>query len=299
RTRIMRKFGVTRVPRSDVRKRRVGAGVRWHNRAMTLDPDACYRALRTHDPRFDGRFFVGVSSTRIYCRPVCTVRMPRRENCHFFASAAAAEVEGYRPCLRCRPELAPGNASIDAIARLAQGAVDLIENGVLDAGGIEHLSQRVGVTSRHLRRIFDAEFGVSPIEYAQTQRLLLAKRLLTDTALPVTEVALASGFASVRRFNALFKARYRMPPGRLRAARGGRRLPATLAFELAYRPPYDWDGMLAFLADRAIEGVEAVTRGAYVRTVSLAHRSATHVGRIEVRRAPRKPALRVSVSPSL
>ena len=107
---------------------------------MSLDPDACYRALRTHDPRFDGRFFVGVSSTRIYCRPVCTVELPRRENCHFFASAAAAEVEGYRPCLRCRPELAPGNASVDAIARLAQGAVDLIENGVLDAGGIEHLS---------------------------------------------------------------------------------------------------------------------------------------------------------------
>ena len=226
---------------------------------MPLDPEACYRALRTHDPRFDGRFFVGVSSTRIYCRPVCTVRLPRRENCHFFASAAAAEVDGYRPCLRCRPELAPGNASVDAIARLAQGAVDLIENGALDDGGIEHLSARVGVTSRHLRRIFDAEFGVSPIEYAQTQRLLLAKRLLTDTALPVTEVALASGFASVRRFNALFKARYRMAPGRLRDARGGRALPSALAFELAFRPPYDWDAMLAFLGGRAIDGVETVT----------------------------------------
>jgi AraC family transcriptional regulator of adaptative response / DNA-3-methyladenine glycosylase II len=266
---------------------------------MTLDPDACYRALRTHDPRFDGRFFVGVSSTRIYCRPVCTVRMPRREHCHFFASAAAAEVEGYRPCLRCRPELAPGNASIDAIARLAQGAVDLIENGVLDAGGIERLSDRVGVTSRHLRRIFDAEFGVSPIEYAQTQRLLLAKRLLTDTAMPVTDVALASGFSSVRRFNALFKSRYRMAPGRLRNARGGKALPAALAFELAFRPPYDWDAMLEFLGSRAIEDVEAVTRDAYVRSVAVVHRGATHVGRIEVRRAAKKPALRVSVSPSL
>ncbi len=266
---------------------------------MPLDSDACYRALATHDPRFDGRFFVGVSSTRIYCRPVCTVRLPRRENCHFFASAAAAEVGGFRPCLRCRPELAPGNASIDAGARLAQGAVDLIENGVLDAGGIEQLSARVGVTSRHLRRIFDAEFGVSPIEYAQTQRLLLAKRLLTDTVLPVTEVALASGFASVRRFNALFKARYRMPPGRLRAARGAESLPAALAFELWYRPPYDWESMLAFLGRRAVEGVEAVTRDAYARTVSIAHRGALHVGRIEVRRSPRKSALRVSVSPSL
>ena len=266
---------------------------------MPLDPDACYRALRTHDPRFDGRFYVGVSSTRIYCRPVCNVRLPRRENCHFFASAAAAEVEGYRPCLRCRPELAPGNASVDAIARLAQGAVDLIENGVLDAGGIEHLSARVGVTSRHLRRIFDAEFGVSPIEYAQTQRLLLAKRLLTDTALPVTEVALASGFASVRRFNALFKERYRMPPGRLREARGPGALPDALAFELSFRPPYDWDAMLAFLRHRAIDGIETVAGDGYARTVAIPHRGAMHVGRVEVRRAPRKAALRVSVSPSL
>ena len=266
---------------------------------MRLDPDTCYRALKTHDPRFDGRFFVGVSSTRIYCRPVCAVRLPRRENCRFFASAAAAEVDGYRPCLRCRPELAPGNASIDAGARLAQGAVDLIENGVLDAGGIEHLSARVGVTSRHLRRIFDAEFGVSPIEYAQTQRLLLAKRLLTDTALPVTEVALASGFASVRRFNALFKARYRMAPGRLREARGTDALPAALAFELSFRPPYDWGSMLAFLGHRAIDGVESVIDDAYARTVSIAHRGALHVGRIEVRRSPRKATLRVSVSPSL
>ena len=266
---------------------------------MPLDPDTCYRALATHDSRFDGRFFVGVSSTRIYCRPVCTVRLPRRENCRFFASAAAAEVDGYRPCLRCRPELAPGNASIDAGARLAQGAVDLIENGVLDAGGIEQLSARVGVTSRHLRRIFAAEFGVSPIEYAQTQRLLLAKRLLTDTALPVTEVALASGFASVRRFNALFKARYRMAPGRLRGARGTETLPAALAFELWFRPPYDWESMLAFLGHRAIDGVETVTRDTYARTVSIAHRGALHVGRIEVRRSPRKSALRVAVSPSL
>jgi AraC family transcriptional regulator, regulatory protein of adaptative response / DNA-3-methyladenine glycosylase II len=266
---------------------------------MQLDPDACYRALKAHDPRFDGRFFVGVSSTRVYCRPVCSVRMPRREHCHFFASAAAAEVEGYRPCLRCRPELAPGNASIDASARLAQGAVNLIENGVLDAGGIEHLSARVGVTSRHLRRIFDAEFGVSPIEYAQTQRLLLAKRLLTDTALPVTDVALASGFASVRRFNALFKARYRMPPGRLRAARGRGTLPATLVFELVYRPPYDWTAMLEFLRDRAIEGVENVSADTYARTVAIAHGGVLHRGRIDIRRAPRRAALRVLLSPSL
>ncbi len=266
---------------------------------MPLDPDACYRALAAHDSRFDGRFYVGVSSTGIYCRPVCNVRMPRRENCLFFPSAAAAEVAGYRPCLRCRPELAPGHASVDASERLARGAVNLIENGVLDDGGIETLAARVGVTSRHLRRIFEAEYGVSPVEYAQTQRLLLAKRLLTDTALPVTEVALASGFASVRRFNALFRSRYRMAPGRLRKDRGAGALPATLAFELAYRPPYDWKAMLEFLGHRAIAGVESVTADAYVRSVAIPHRGSLHTGRVEVRQARRKPALCIAVSASL
>jgi AraC family transcriptional regulator of adaptative response / DNA-3-methyladenine glycosylase II len=266
---------------------------------MPLDSDACYRALAAHDSRFDGRFFVGVASTRIYCRPVCTVRLPRRENCRFFASAAAAEVSGYRPCLRCRPELAPGNASVDSAARLAQGAIDLIENGVLEDGGIEHLASRVGVTSRHLRRIFETEFGVSPIEYAQTQRLLLAKRLLTDTGLPVTEIAGASGFASVRRFNALFKARYRMAPGRLREASGPGTLPAALTFELSYRPPYDWESMLSFLGSRAIEGIERVDGDVYARALSIEHRGARHIGRVEVRRVARRPALSVAMSPSL
>ena len=265
---------------------------------MILDADSCYRALSTHDPRFDGRFFVGVSSTRIYCRPVCTARTPRRENCHFFPSAAAAEVEGYRPCLRCRPELAPGNASVDASARLAQAAVNLIENGALEEGGLEPLAARLGVTSRHLRRVFFAEFGVAPIDFAQTQRLLLAKRLLTDTALPVTEIALSSGFQSLRRFNALFKARYRMAPGRLRKERGPGALPDTLQFELAYRPPYAFDAMLAFLRDRAIEGVEFVSAQAYRRTLAVEHRGVTHVGWIDVRRAPRKSALAVGLSAS-
>ena len=268
-------------------------------RPMTLDADACYRALSAHDVRFDGRFFVGVSSTRIYCRPVCSVRMPRRENCRFFPSAAAAEVAGYRPCLRCRPELAPGHASVDASERLARGAVSLIEDGVLDDGGIEHLADRVGVTSRHLRRIFESQYGVSPIEYAQTHRLLLAKRLLTDTSLPVTDVALASGFASVRRFNALFRARYRMAPGRLRVHAGGAALPRTLAFELAYRPPYDWEGMLDFLRARAVTGVEHVGPDSYARSLAVPHRGTIHKGSIAVRKARRKHALAIAVSPSL
>src|SRR4029077_20059 len=138
----------------------------------------CYQALKARDARFDGRFFVGISSTRIYCRPVCTVKAPKPENCRFFPSAAAAESSGYRPCLRCRPELAPGNASIDATARLAHSAAGLIEDGLLTEASTEQLAQRLGVTDRHLRRVFHDELGVSPVEYAQTHRLLLAKRLL-------------------------------------------------------------------------------------------------------------------------
>jgi AraC family transcriptional regulator of adaptative response / DNA-3-methyladenine glycosylase II len=266
---------------------------------MDLDADSCYRALTTHDARFDGRFFVGVTSTRIYCRPVCTVRTPRREHCRFFGSAAAAEVEGFRPCMRCRPELAPGMASVDATARLAQGAVDLIENGVLEEGGVEHLAARVGVTSRHLRRVFLAEFGVAPIDYAQTQRLLLAKRLLTDTALPVTEIALASGFHSVRRFNALFRTRYRMAPGHLRRQQAPGALPDALRFELAFRPPYAFDAIVDFLRVRAIAGVERVSAHGYARTLAIAHRGTTHAGVVDVRRAPRKSALAVELSASL
>jgi len=266
--------------------------------SMTLDPDACYRALVAHDARFDGRVYVGVSSTGIYCRPVCRVRTPRRENCRFFASAAAAESRGFRPCLRCRPELAPGHASIDAGSRLAAGAVDLIEGGVLDDEGMAGLAARVGVSDRHLRRLFETEFGVSPIAYAQTHRLLLAKQLLTDSSLPVTEIAHASGFASVRRFNALFASRYRMSPSRLRrAAKPG--AVDGLAFELAYRPPYAFDTVLAFLGARAIDGLESVAGRTYTRTLDIARGGDVHAGRIAVSHLPRRGALRVVLSPAL
>jgi len=267
-------------------------------RPMMLDPDQCYRALRTHDARFDGRFFVGVGTTGIYCRPVCTARTPLARNCTFFPSAAAAEAGGYRPCLRCRPELAPGYAAVDANRRLAQAAAGLIEDGRLEDASLEDLAGALGVTDRHLRRVFQQEFGVSPVAYAQTQRLLLAKRLLTDTAMPVVDVAMASGFASLRRFNDLFRTRYRMTPVALRrtaaAATGDR-----LAFDLAYRPPYDWPAMLAFLDRRAIKGVEAVDGRRYRRTVRLERGGKVHAGWIEVAPSPRKAALRVSASASL
>ena len=268
---------------------------------VTLDSQTCYRALRARDARFDGRFFVAVSSTRIYCRPVCTVKPPRRENCRFYPSAAAAESGGYRPCLRCRPELAPGNASVDAVSRLAQAAASLIEDRTLDADGLEAVAARLGITDRHLRRAFGAEFGVSPVEFAQTQRLLLAKRLLTDTALPVTEIAFASGFGSLRRFNALFKQRYRLQPGRLRKHMRGAAVAAadTLNFELSFRPPYDWPAVSAFLGARAAAGVEVLEEGAYRRTVNIVQERKEHHGWVEVGLSPKKPALRVSVSASL
>jgi AraC family transcriptional regulator, regulatory protein of adaptative response / DNA-3-methyladenine glycosylase II len=266
---------------------------------MLLDADQCYRALRTHDARFDGRFFVGVGSTRIYCRPVCTARTPLRRNCSFFASAAAAEAKGFRPCLRCRPELAPGYAVVDANRRLAQSAAGMIEDGRLADASLESLAQALGVTDRHIRRVFQQEFGVSPVEYAQTQRLLLAKRLLTDSALPVIDVAMASGFASLRRFNDLFRTRYRMTPGELRrnASRGE---PAErLVFEIAYRPPYDWEAILAFLARRAVAGVEVADARSYSRTLRATRQGTPLAGWISVAPAPRRNALRVSVGASL
>jgi AraC family transcriptional regulator of adaptative response / DNA-3-methyladenine glycosylase II len=268
---------------------------------MTLDSMTCYRALRARDARFDGRFFVAVSSTRIYCRPVCTVKPPKVENCHFYPSAAAAEIAGYRPCLRCRPELAPGNASVDATTRVAQAAASLIEDRTLDGEGLVAIASRLGITDRHLRRAFGAEYGVSPVEFAQTQRLLLAKRLLTDTGLPVTEVAFASGFGSLRRFNALFKQRYRLQPGQLRRHMNGAAVPVTdvLNFELSFRPPYDWQAIRTFLGARAIAGVEMHNGTCYRRTVRVLLEGKSHLGWVEMGLSPKKPALRVAVSASL
>jgi AraC family transcriptional regulator of adaptative response / DNA-3-methyladenine glycosylase II len=267
---------------------------------MTLEPDTCYRALRARDARFDGRFFVAVSSTRIYCRPICTVKPPKRENCRFYPSAAAAESAGYRPCLRCRPELAPGNASVDATTRLAQAAASMMEDRALDDAGLDAIAARLGVTDRHLRRAFRAEFGVAPVEFDQTQRLLLAKRLLTDTALPITEVAFASGFGSVRRFNALFRQRYRLQPNALRGDMR-ERIAANdvLHFELSFRPPFDWLALSAFLEARAMPGVESLEGGRYRRCVAISHDGTRHVGWLAVEISKTKPTVRVSISASL
>src|SRR3954464_15782630 len=187
-----------------------------------LNPDACYLALKAKDARFDGSFFTGVTSTGIYCRPVCRVRTPRRENCRFFAHAAQAEGAGFRPCLRCRPELAPQAlrwSLQDASAVLAQQAARLLDEPEAWPGegpSVDALARRLGVSDRHLRRIFEAHLGVSPLQYLQTRRLLSAKQLLADTRLPVTEIALMSGFASLRRFNAVFAGHYGLSSSALR-----------------------------------------------------------------------------------
>jgi AraC family transcriptional regulator of adaptative response / DNA-3-methyladenine glycosylase II len=261
---------------------------------------ACYNALLARDRRFDGRFYVGVTSTRIYCRPVCNVRTPKKENCRFFANAAAAESAGFRPCLRCRPELAPGPAPIDAQHRLATAAAFLIESGELMTGGLPELAQRLGVTDRHLRRVFRAEFGVSPVEYAQTQRLLMAKRLLADTNLPITEVALASGFGSLRRFNAAMRQHYELAPGELRrAAASSSSSDDTMVFELSYRPPFDWERVLEFLAGRTIDAVERVENNTWARTVRRTHAGRTLTGWIRVRNAQKRSTVQVEVSAQL
>jgi AraC family transcriptional regulator of adaptative response / DNA-3-methyladenine glycosylase II len=264
-----------------------------------LDAQSCYRALKAHDSRFDGRFFVGVTSTGIYCRPICTVKPPKRENCRFFSTAARAEANGFRPCLRCRPELAPGNSILESSGRLARAAAALIENGFLEETRLPTLAADLGVTDRHLRRIFHAEFGVTPLEYAQTQRLLAAKRLLTDTSLPVTEVAFASGFASVRRFNVLFKERYRLRPTDIRKRHTASDPPEVLQFTLAYRPPYDWSSVLSFLSARAVAGVEHVVEHRYIRSVAVIGKQASHRGWVEVSHVPARSVLSVQMSASL
>ena len=232
-----------------------------------LDPARCYRARCARDRRFDGVFYVGVKTTGIYCRPICPVKVPGESRCTFYRHAALAEAAGYRACFRCRPELAPGHASVDARSRLATQVVRELDRGALDGGEstLEELAARLGVTSRHLRRSFEAEVGVSPVAYAQTRRLALAKQLLQDTELPLAQVAFAAGFGSVRRFNAVFAASCGRPPSSIRRgkpAKTARRSSADdgdqLRVRLDLRPPYDWEHLLEFLETHAIPGVERV-----------------------------------------
>jgi AraC family transcriptional regulator of adaptative response / DNA-3-methyladenine glycosylase II len=264
----------------------------------SLPAHVCQRALDARDARFDGLFFVGIVTTRIYCRPTCPSRRAMPDHRRFFNSAAAAERSGFRPCLRCRPELAPGRTMIYAVSSLAHAAAYRIGAGALNGRSVADLATELGVSERHLRRALRRELGVSPVELAQTHRLLLAKRLLGETALSVTDVAFASGFESLRRFNFVFHERYGMSPSALRRPmrKEGRRAASDLLrMTLAYRPPLAWDVLTGFLADNATPGVEIVEGRRYGRTVRLDGRT----GVVFVEDSPAEAHLKVDVSPSL
>jgi AraC family transcriptional regulator of adaptative response / DNA-3-methyladenine glycosylase II len=239
---------------------------------MDLDHDACYRAVKLRDTRFDGRFFTAVKTTGIYCRPICPARTPQSRNVTFFPTAAAAQEAGFRPCLRCRPETAPDMPAWRGTSTSVTRGLALIELGALDNGNMEALAERLGMGARQMRRLFRQHLGASPIGVAQTRRILLAKQLIHETRLPMTEIAFASGFGSIRRFNETFLALFGRPPGALRRLAG----PEVAAAEqgefsvlLRYKPPYDWPAMLRFLQLRAIPGVERVAAGVYSRTIAL------------------------------
>jgi AraC family transcriptional regulator of adaptative response / DNA-3-methyladenine glycosylase II len=267
---------------------------------MTQDRNPLYKALTARDPRFDGIFFVGVTSTGIYCRPICPAKTPKEANCVFYNSAQEAEQARFRPCLRCRPELAPGNAPVDNSQRIAHLIMQRLEDGTIgDDAGLEAIAAQFGLSSRQIRRIIQKELGVPPIQLILTRRLLLAKQLLTETQLSVTQIAFASGFSSLRRFNDAFNSRYGLPPTRLRkkavedgdADNGAE----TSTLLLSYRPPYDWNGVLAFLSTRALTGVEWVTDRFYARTVQLGD----HKGWIKITQAQQKNSLILEFSHSL
>lgn len=262
---------------------------------MTLDPHACYRAVRARDPRFDGRLFVAVRTTKIYCRPICPTRTPKFENMEFYRSAAAAQNAGFRPCLRCRPEASPDLAVWRGSSNTVSRALALIADGALDNGAsVDALAARLGVGERQLRRLFKMHLGASPIAVAQTRRVLFAKQLIHDTPMRMTDVALASGFGSLRRFNDTFRTLYRRSPSNLRRDRASvvsAGEPAGITLLLGYRPPYDWRGIVDFLGARAIPGVELVEAERYLRTIGLGGRQGT----IEVRPAAERNALALTI----
>lgn len=237
-----------------------------------LDADACYRAVQTRDARFDGRFFTAVKTTGVFCRPICSARTPLRRNVEFFKSAAGAFSAGYRPCLRCRPELAPRAWVGNGAALYLQHALALIEQGFLEDRSLADLAGRIGVTDRHLRRLFGEHLGASPIEVAQTRRLLFAKQLIDQTALPITQIALAAGYGSVRRFNDAFRTSYAKSPSAMRARHLGDRPDGAgaITLRLGCNPPYQWSALAGFVAARAFPGIESVTQGTYRRAFRLA-----------------------------
>ena len=239
------------------------------NGVEVTDNSIYERARLSRDARFDGRFFIGVRTTGIYCRPICPANPPKSDNVLFFASAAAASEAGFRPCLRCRPECAPGSPAWAGTSTTVQRGLRLIADGALDDSDIEHLAARLGVTSRHLRRLFARHVGASPVAVAHTQRLHFAKRLIDQTSLPMKEISVAAGYGSVRRFNDAFRKTYDRSPRELRRARVESEGKGQLRLTLPYREPYDWDRLIGFFAARAIPGLERIIDRRYLRAVRV------------------------------
>ena len=238
---------------------------------MDIDPRICSQARLSRDARFDGRFFIGVRTTHIYCRPICPVRAAKEENVSYFPTAAAAADAGYRPCLRCRPELSPGTPAWLGTTSTVSRALRLISENALEDRSVEELAARLGVGSRQLSRLFLRHLGATPVTVEKTRRLHFAKKLIDETSLPMGQIALASGFGSVRRFNAAFRQTYKRTPSELRwRARVAAAQPDNeYLFRLHFRPPFQWEQLLDFLSRRAIPGVESVAAGTYHRTISL------------------------------
>jgi len=234
-----------------------------------LDREACRRARLSRDARFDGEFYLGVTTTGIYCRPICPARPPAEKNVRYFPSAALAAQAGFRPCLRCRPESAPGSPAWNGTSTTVQRALHLLEQGALNGGSMAELAARLGLGERYLRKLFQRELGVSPGALALNQRLLFAKKLLAETSLPVTDVAFAAGFGSVRRFNGAVRDQFRLSPTALRKQVHRDAVTAGIRLQLHYRPPYDWEGVVNFFGRHAVPGVESVTPTSYRRNVAL------------------------------
>ena len=243
---------------------------------MELDASRCYRAMLARDARFDGRFFVGVRTTGIYCRPVCPAPTPKRDNVVFLPCAAAAEAAGFRPCRRCRPEASPGAPAWNGTAAVVSRALRLIADGALDERETEALADRLGLGERQLRRLFAKHLGASPAGIARARRVHFAKRLVDETELSMTEIAVSSGFRSIRQFNHAIRATFGRAPSEMRRRRRGVTADddGRLVLRLAYRPPLDWRSLLDFFRLRAIPGVESVADGIYRRTIECADEAA-------------------------
>ena len=256
-----------------------------------------YNAFVSKDERFDGKFFAGITTTGIYCRPICKARLPKKENCVFFKTKAEAEKAGFRPCLICRPELAPEYSIVNAKKTIAEQTLSMLNQNACDENVLENISKKLGYSDRHIRRVFQEEFNVSPIEYLQTNRLLLAKKLLTDTKLSIQDVAIGSGFKSLRNFNNSFKKHYKIAPSYFRKREKQKDTTNDeIIVYLSYKPPYDWDSLLYFLKMREVKDMEIITDKTYTRAISIQGKNETFEGYIKVENKEDKNALKVGVS---